>query len=138
RHDHLHHTGRVRAAHGVTEGEVMVRRSTRRSKATLSTLIVLGLIATLAACQPPTPPKPAHGSALIPCSQADERVVITVSSHLDPRCTYTKGIEITASGATLARLNGVVRAPDGVTGVGILVHTPTDVALSDVTIKRCR
>ena len=102
----------------------------------MGTLVALGLIATLVACDPP--PKPDPGSTLIPCSQADQRVVITVSSHLDPSCTYTKGIEVTASGVTLDCLNGLVRAPDGVTGVGILVHTPTDVALSDVTIKRCR
>src|SRR4029079_7173544 len=84
------------------------------------------------------PRKRDPGSALIPCSQADERVVITMSSHLDPSCTYTKGIEITASGVTLDCLNGLVRAPEGVTAVESHAHTPTDVALSDVTIKRCR
>ena len=37
------------------------------------------------------------GSQLIGCDQADERIEITVSSHLDPSCTWTRGVEILAS-----------------------------------------
>ena len=32
------------------------------------------------------------GSELITCDRADQRVEITVSSHLDPSCTWTRGV----------------------------------------------
>lgn len=111
---------------------------TRRRSVVVTVVVALGLIGSLVACEPLPPPQPDAGSALIPCSQADQRVVITASSHLDPSCTYTQGIEITASHVTLDCVNGLIKSAEGADGVGILVHVPTDVDLTDVTIKRCQ
>ena len=65
-------------------------------------------------------------------------MVITASSHLDPSCTYTAGFEIATSGVTLDCLNALVQTPGTPGGVGILIHTPVDVALTDVTVRSCQ
>jgi hypothetical protein len=46
----------------------------------------------------PAPPSVDPGSRLIGCERAAERVMVSVSSHLDPRCTYTGGFDLSTSG----------------------------------------
>ena len=103
-------------------------------------LIVTGGAAVLAlsslvACEPPPPPQ--QGSVLIGCDRADERVQVTQTSHLDPDCTYTLGVDITASGVTLDCQGAIIRSAPGAGGRGILVATPVDTPLHDVTVRNC-
>lgn len=70
------------------------------------------------------------------CPAADERLVLSTSTELDPACTYG-GIDIVASGVVLDCRGALVRGI-GRGGVGILVRTPADVALTDVTVRGCR
>ena len=82
-------------------------------------LIVTGGAAVLAlsslvACEPPPPPQ--QGSVLIGCDRADERVQVTQTSHLDPDCTYTLGVDITASGVTLDCQGAIIRSAPGAGG----------------------
>lgn len=95
----------------------------------------LGLLAALAVLTSVAQAAPAPDSQLIDCSHADERVEITVSSHLDPSCVWTRGLRITASNVTLdcqgARLYGPERQR------GIEISAPTDTALSNITVRNC-
>ncbi len=103
-------------------------------------LAVLALALATAACRPVWPPPPGPPQThpvLIPCSQADIRVTVTISSVLDPSCTYHAGFEITASNVTLDCRNALVSGISA-NGVGIEVSSPVDVDLSDVTIRNCR
>jgi parallel beta-helix repeat protein len=75
------------------------------------------------------------GSQLITCDQADERVTIAVSSHLDPSCTWTRGVEIVASNVVLDCQGAHIAAPDRRYGVHIVA--PTDVALANITVRNC-
>ena len=102
-------------------------------------LIVTGGAAVLAlsslvACEPPPPEE---GSVLIGCDRADERVQVTETSHLDPDCTYTLGVDIAASGVTLDCQGATIRSAPGAGGRGILVATPIDTPLHDVTVRNC-
>ena len=75
------------------------------------------------------------GSQLIPCSQADSPITITTSSHLDPSCTWTRGVEIVASDVTLDCQGAHIVTTDRRTGV--LITAPTDVSLSNITVRNC-
>jgi len=75
------------------------------------------------------------GSELVGCEQADTRVVLSASAHLDPSCVWTRGVEIVASGVTLDCQGARIAAPDR--RYGILVTAPADVALSNVTVRNC-
>ena len=82
-----------------------VSRSTGWSRRLLAFLAVA---LVLASCRPAFPERPvvprgkvSASSRLIGCDQADERVQVTVSSHLDPSCTYHEGFDITASNVVL-------------------------------------
>ena len=119
----------------VKDWGVPVVQRRRISPRLVALVVAVAVVGTLAACEPPMPDP---GSTLIPCSRKGERVVITVSSHLDPSCTYTAGFEIAASGVTLDCRNALVQTPGTPGGVGILIHTPVDVALTDVTVRRCK
>ena len=55
---------------------------------------------------------------------------------LDPSCTYTQGLDITASGVTLDCRGATIQSSGG--GIGILVQTPADVDMADVTIRDCK
>jgi len=72
---------------------------------------------------------------LIECDRADKAINVSADSRLDPSCTWTKGIKITASDVTLdcqgARLASTTRR------YGVLISAPTDVPLSNVTVKNC-
>ena len=80
-------------------------------------------------------PPPDAGSTLIPCDQADQRLELTVDTHLDPSCAYTAGFEITASDVTLDCQGAQVSKTGG--SAVLLVHTPIDVDLTGVTIRYC-
>jgi parallel beta-helix repeat protein len=75
------------------------------------------------------------GSQPIGCDQAGTQVTIAVSSHLDPSCTWTRGVEIVASGVVLDCQGAHIAAPNRRYGVHIVA--PTDVALSDITVRNC-
>jgi hypothetical protein len=74
--------------------------------------------------------------AVIGCDQAANRIEVTVSSVLDPSCTYTAGLDITASDVVLDCRHALIQNAGG--GIGILVQTPADVDLAHVTIRNCR
>lgn len=95
--------------------------------------LALGVLAAGLASAPAAP----ASAAVIDCSQAGVRTVLTASAELDPTCTYTAGFEITASGVTLDCRGAAVGTPLGPGSVAILIHTPVDVALSDVTVRNC-
>ena len=103
-------------------------------------LVAMGVGAALAltavaACEPLPPPD--GGSVLIGCDRADERVVVTASSHLDPACTYTAGLDISTSGVTLDCQGATIRSAPGAGGRGIRVSTPVDTPLAGVTVRNC-
>lgn len=77
----------------------------------------------------------APGSQAIGCDRADEALVIGESSHLDPSCTWSKGIRIVASDVTLDCQGAVIASSGG--GYGIHVIAPTDVPLSGVRVRNC-
>ncbi len=111
----------------------------------ITALAVLAVVG-LAACQPVANPELPLGdntgtvdasSTAIGCGQASQHLVVTTSSHLDPACSYSGGIEVTQSHVTLDCRGAHVDAGAGQSGVGILVHSPADVALTDVTVRNC-
>ena len=75
--------------------------------------------------------------AAISCSQAATRTVVTVSSDLDPACTYTGGFDITASNVVFDCHGARIRDASGTGAIGILVTTPAAVDLDNVTIRNC-
>lgn len=75
--------------------------------------------------------------AAIACSQAATRAVVTVSLDLDPACTYTGGFNITASNVVFDCHGARIRDASGTGAIGILVATPADVDLDNVTIRNC-
>lgn len=101
----------------------------------------LALAVATATVLPPSA-RAATGPAAVPavpsaaCPDADERLVVSTSTELDPTCTYG-GIDVVASGVVLDCRGALVRGT-GRGGVGILVRTPVDVALTDVTVRGCR
>ncbi|MBX3027127.1 right-handed parallel beta-helix repeat-containing protein [bacterium] len=92
-------------------------------------LVALALVA-------PAWATPDPGSQLIDCSHANERVDVTVSSHLDPSCTWTRGVRILASDVTLDCQGARLYGPDRQRGIEI--SAPTDTALSNVTVRNCQ
>jgi len=98
-------------------------------------LHLLGSCAVLAALTSAAAAAPAPGSQLIDCSHADERVEITVSSHLDPSCVWTRGVRITASDVVLDCQGAFLYGPDRQRAVEITA--PTDTALSNITVRNC-
>lgn len=103
--------------------------------AALVAALVTGLVAGLLALPAAAVDPPA--SQLIGCDQAATRVQVTVTSHLDPSCTYTAGLDVVASGVTLDCRGALVSKPGGA-GVGIQVSTPSHVSMTGVTIRNCR
>jgi parallel beta-helix repeat protein len=77
----------------------------------------------------------APGSELISCDRADQRVDLTVSSHLDPSCTWTRGVEILASNVTLDCQGAHIAAPDR--RYGVYIHAPVDTPLTNITVRNC-
>ena len=62
----------------------------------LSSLAAVAVLLTVSSARAVDP-----GSQLIGCDQADTPVTLSVSSHLDPSCTWTRGVEIVASDVVL-------------------------------------
>ena len=79
---------------------------------------------------------PDPGFPVVPCSGADDLVVLASDAQLDPSCTYTKGVEITASGVTLDCMGASV-ATVATSGTGIRITTPADEDMSGVTVRNC-
>ena len=81
------------------------------------------------------------GSQLIGCDQAEQPLSLTASSHLDPSCTYRRGIEIVASNVTLDCQGAHVVADESLPGNqrqrGIWIHAPQSVSLQNVTVRNC-
>ncbi len=108
-------------------------------------VIAITVVLVAAGCTPPRQDNPINpivgaldpGSQLIGCDQASQRVVVTVPSHLDPSCTYTRGFDITASGAVLDCRGARIEITSAESGQGILVETPASVALTDVAVRNC-
>lgn len=112
-----------------------MRRQGRAARAiTVAVTVTVGLAGT--GCEPLPPPD--GGSTLVGCDRAGERIEVTVTSHLDPACTYTQGLDVTASGVTLDCQGALIRSAEGAGGRGILVSTPVDTPLHDVTVRNCR
>lgn len=80
----------------------------------------------------------ARPTATIDCSVADTRIEVTADAELDPSCTYTAGIDVTASDVTLDCRGARIASAPGAGGRGIEVRTPVDVAMSGVTVRNCR
>jgi parallel beta-helix repeat protein len=80
----------------------------------------------------------ASDSTLVGCAQANTRITITSSVHLDPVCTYTRGFEIGTSDVTLDCRGATIARPVGVTqSYGIRSAAPTTTALHDITVRNC-
>jgi hypothetical protein len=75
--------------------------------------MVIALVALLVPLLRPWPAAAVDpGSELITCDRADERIELSVTSHLDPSCTWTRGVEIVASNVTLDCQGEHIAAPD--------------------------
>lgn len=106
--------------------------------ASVVAVLLVGLVAGPAAAADAGPATAGAGngrSELVPCPEPGQRVTITADAHLDPRCTYA-GLDITASDVDLDCRGALVDGP-GQPGAGVLISTPADVDLTDVTIRDC-
>ena len=100
------------------------------ARAVVATAMLVGLLAW--------GPTPTAGAVEVPCADLDTVLVLTEDTELTPGCTYTGGIEIHTSGVTLD-CRGAKIVSDGPPGAsrGILISSPVDVPLSDVTVRNC-
>jgi parallel beta-helix repeat protein len=96
---------------------------------------LIGVIAAFAALAGGAAAGLAPGSQLIDCSQADARVSVSTSSHLDPSCTWTRGVAIVASDLVLDCQGAHIFAADRQRGIEITA--PTTTALSNITVRNC-
>jgi hypothetical protein len=74
----------------------------------------------------------------IGCDQAAARVTVTTSATLDPSCAYTGGFDVVASNVVLDCRGALLQRASGSASLGIVVRTPVDEDLADVTIRHCR
>lgn len=102
----------------------------------LSLAALTALVLPFLAAISPAGAAPGPGSQLISCDRAAERIVLTVSAHLDPACTYTGGIDVTSSGVVLDCQGALIRNTESSLR-GIEVVTPADVPMSGITVRRC-
>lgn len=117
-----------------------MRVSCRRSLA----VVVLGLAVLAAvACEPVYQEREvdplgdvAAGSTLVGCAQAGTTITVTTSSHLDPACTYTKGVVISASNVVFDCRGAHIETTAG-SGVGIKVSAPATTPLAHVVVRNC-
>lgn len=94
---------------------------------------LVGLFAALALASPAKAVDP--DSELITCDRADERIDLTVTSHLDPSCTWTRGVEILASNVTLDCQGAHIAAPDR--RFGVYIHADTNTPLTNIVVRNC-
>lgn len=78
-------------------------------------------------------------TTVIGCDQAASAIQITTPGDyaLDPACTYTTGITITASDVELDCRQAVIDDVEQDDGRGITITAPSDVALRNVRVHRC-
>lgn len=100
-----------------------------------TTVPALALLAAAAIFAPSPARAVDPDSQLITCDRADERIDLTVTSHLDPSCTWTRGVEILASNVTLDCQGAHIAAPDR--RYGVYIHAPTDTPLTNITVRNC-
>ena len=98
-------------------------------------LSLLAVVAAAAVLGPAEVRAVDPGSQLITCDRADTLVTISASSHLDPSCTWTQGIEIVASDVVLDCQGAHIATTDQ--RYGILITAPTDVAVSNIVVRNC-
>jgi parallel beta-helix repeat protein len=99
--------------------------------------IAVALFVTGCAVVGPRPAAdPPVGSTLVGCDQATVALEITVDSHLDPSCTYSGPVRVTASAVTLDCRGALIHG--GRNGTGITVVSDAAVDMSGVTIRNCR
>ena len=105
-------------------------------------LLAVGLAVT--ACTPLALPlgnkpigTPSPTSTLIGCERAAETVVITSDAHLDSACTYTGGVEITASNVVFDCRGAHITDVDGSHGRGISVSANSQTSLEHITVRNC-
>lgn len=80
-------------------------------------------------------PTPADASDLIDCGQADTRVVVSANSHLDPACTWTRGVQIVASDVVFDCRGARIVGPDRQRGIEITASA--DTPLANITVRNC-
>lgn len=94
--------------------------------------IVIAVLATLAS---EASAGPAPGSELVDCARAGNRVNVTASTHLDPSCTWTRGVRISGSDLVFDCQGARIAATDR--QYGIEISAPTTMALSNITVRNC-
>lgn len=81
-------------------------------------------------------PYPDPGFPVVPCPSPGQSVEVTANAQLDPACTYTGRIDITASDVILD-CRGASVANAAATGAGIRIHGPADEDMSGITVRNC-
>ncbi|MGH0036339.1 MAG: right-handed parallel beta-helix repeat-containing protein [Myxococcota bacterium] len=102
---------------------------------TASAVVALALTLSLPGCDFE---RPAPDSQQVGCDVADERVSLTVDSHLDPSCVYTGGFDISTSDVTLDCRGALIRGDSSPGSRGIEIEAPEGSDLSNVTVRGCR
>lgn len=74
---------------------------------------------------------------MISCAQANSRIQVTESAHLDPDCVYRAGIDVTASNVVLDCRGATIDPADARSGVGIHVHSDAAHPLENVEVRNC-
>lgn len=81
-------------------------------------------------------PYPDPGFPVVSCPSPGQTVQVTSNAQLDPECTYTGRIEITASDVTLdCRGASVVNSE--ASNAGIRIASPSDEDMSGITVRNC-
>ncbi len=103
--------------------------------------LALSLVVASSAAADAFLPKLLHGprsnSELIGCDRAGEHLIVERSAHLDPRCTYTGGVEIVASDVVFDCRGALIDDPERNDSRGIVVHGPATVPISNVSVRNC-
>ncbi len=105
-------------------------------------LAAVTIVLAAAGCDPVLPAgapigEPGSTSTLIGCDAADTFLTITADTHLDPSCTYTQGIEVTASDVTLDCRGARIVDVAGNRSLGVHVHVPVGQDLTGVVVRNC-
>ena len=108
----------------------MSRSTRRRAALTLGLALVAAISPLVASTSPAT-------ATTATCPSSTERVQVTASTTLDPRCTYG-GVDVSGSGTTLDCNGAAIVDPRTGDRIGILVSTPVDTTLAHVTVRNCR
>jgi len=110
-----------------------------RTAAIAFALLVVSMVASAARAESVLPTlvgRPARDSQLIGCDRASERLVIDRSSHLDPSCVYTGGVDIVASNVRFDCRGATIEDTAGNRFRGIDLHGAEE-DLSRVQVRNC-